>query len=162
MELPVAIRVRQAVILDATVVVSLASKEKNTYLHATAAVNRYIALNCDFFAPGVLVSETLFTLCRMKENDKTLTNEEHRRAVKDFHTLYGFILPPPNGEADLIFRAETIRGDYTCYRSADSIYIALAQALSETRPATLLTLDEGLQKQATRNASGVIVELIDL
>jgi predicted nucleic acid-binding protein len=123
-------------------------------------VTRYLSLGYAFFAPGVLVSETLFALCRMLENDKTLTAAEHRQAVADFHALLSFISPPPQGEISLVLRAEAIRGNYTCYRSADGLYIALAEELAQTRTTILLTLDEGMQKQAAKNAPGVTVQWI--
>ena len=148
------------VVLDATIAVSLSSKEKTTHAHVEAEVNRFLTLGADFFAPGVLVSETLFALCRMLENDHTLTTTEHEQAVADFHTMLGFIGSPPQGEITLVLRAEVIRGNYTCYRSSDALYIALAEQLSQTRTALLLTLDEGMQKQAARNAPSVTVQVI--
>jgi predicted nucleic acid-binding protein len=149
-----------AIVLDATIAVSIASKEATTQAQANAEVTRYLSLGYEFFAPGVLVSETLFALCRMLKNDKSLTAAQHRHAVSDFHTLLNFILPPPQGEISLVLRAEEIRGNYTCYRSADGLYLALAEELSQARTTILLTLDEGMQKQAARNAPSVTVQLV--
>ena len=149
-----------AVILDATIAVSICSKEKNTYDRTNTEVTRCLGLGHEFFAPGVIVSETLFVLCRMLENEHTLTSEDHAMAIADFHTLFGFLSPPPQGEISLILRSHEIRGNYTCYRSSDSIYIALAEQLTLTRPTTLLTLDEGMKKQAAKNAPSVNVFLL--
>jgi predicted nucleic acid-binding protein len=60
----------------------------------------------------------------------------------------------------LLLRAEAIRGSYTCRRSADGVYIALAEALSATRPTVLLTLDEGIKRQAAANAPAVRVHIV--
>ncbi len=149
-----------AVVLDATIAVSISAKEKTTQAKANEEVTRYLSQGCTFFAPGVLVSETLFALCRMLENDKTLTVTEHAQAIENFHTMLSFILPPPQGEISLVLRAEAIRGTYTCYRSADALYIALAEELSATRPTILLTLDEGIKNQAAANAPGINVQVV--
>ena len=151
---------RPAIVMDATVVISLAAKERTTHSQVNAEVTNYLSSGYEFFAPGVLVSETLFSLCRMLVTDQTLTSAQHAQAVTDFHTLLTFISPPPQGEISLVLRAEAIRGNYTCYRTADAVYIALAEELSQSRPATLLTLDDGIRNQAAKNASGVRVQVI--
>ena len=68
------------------------------------------------------------------------------------------VLPPPNGEASLIHRAEQIGSGYGCSRSADGLYIALAEELTATRPTILLTFDQGLPNQAAANAPTVTVK----
>jgi len=60
----------------------------------------------------------------------------------------------------LIARAEEIRGGYSCRRSADGLYIALAEELSQSVPTELLTFDEDLPKQAAKNAPAVKVNLL--
>lgn len=71
------------------------------------------------------------------------------------------IYPPPNGDRSLIARAERIGADYGCSRSADGIYIALAEELSQTRPTAHLTFDKELPAQAAQNAPTVIVQLLN-
>jgi hypothetical protein len=100
-------------------------------------------------------------MCCVKVQDGSLSATDHTQAVQDFYTMMSsFVLPPPNGDIALILRAEAIRGSYTCRRSADGLYIALAEDLGATRPTTLLTLDEDMPKQAARHAPGVNAQLI--
>lgn len=70
------------------------------------------------------------------------------------------ILPPPRGDASLITRAEEVRSGYGCSRSADGIYIALAEELARQGPTNLLTFDQDLENQAKQNAPTVSVHLI--
>jgi len=71
-----------------------------------------------------------------------------------------FIQPHSNGEIALVLRAEAIRGLNSCRRSADGLYMTLAEELAQTRPTVLLTFDEDMAKQAARNAPTVTVELL--
>lgn len=151
---------KPAVVLDATIAVAIASKESTTQANANAEVNRYLTQGYDFYAPGVLVSETLFALCRMRDSDNSLTAIEHAQAVADFNTMLSFVLPSPQGDFSLVLRADAIRGSYTCYRSTDALYIALAEHLSATRPTILLTLDDGIKNQAISNAPNVTVHVV--
>jgi predicted nucleic acid-binding protein len=150
-------------VLDASVAVALASKEAPTEAKANAEIAYYSSLGYEFFAPGVIVSETLYVLCDMlcgKLQDGSLSAATHAKAVQSFYLLMATTLPPPNGEASLVLRAEAIRSSYTCRRSADGIYIALAEQLALVRPTTLLTLDADMSKQAANKAAGVTVHLI--
>ena len=54
-------------------------------------------------------------------------------------------------------RAEAIRAGYSCRRSADGIYIALAEQLTAVMPTTLLTFDQDMKSQAAKNAPTVTV-----
>lgn len=148
-----------AVVLDASVVVSLTAKEANTAAKVSVEIARYSANGYQFFAPGVLVGEVLYVLCG-KLNDGSLSPIDHAQAIQDFSILMGSILPPPGGDAVLILRAETIRGSYTCRRSADGIYIALVEELAQTRTTILLTLDAEMPKQAKSRAPAVTVQVI--
>ncbi len=148
-----------AVVVDANISVAVTAKETDKQPQASARLAHYTALGYEFFAPGVLVSETLYVLCKKLEK-ATLTPATHAQALADFHTFLSFIQAPPNGEIALVLRAEEIRGNYTCRRSADGIYVALAEELSATRPTVLLTFDEDMVKQAARNAPTVTVELL--
>jgi predicted nucleic acid-binding protein len=148
-----------AVVLDANVSVSVCAREP-TAAKAQAEITRYLAGGAEFYAPGVLVAETLYVLCG-KLQDGSLSPADHVLAVQDFDTMMrAFVHPPPGGDATLLLRAEAIRGTYTCRRSADGLYIALAEALAATRTTMLLTFDQEMSKQALRNAPSVSVHLL--
>ncbi len=70
------------------------------------------------------------------------------------------VLPPPSGDKRLIRRAEQIGAGYGCSRSADGIYLALAEQLSQTMPTILLTFDTGMPNQAAKNAPSVNVQVL--
>lgn len=148
-----------AVVVDASVAISVSAKEAATEAQANAALAHYTGLGYEFFAPGVLVSETLYVLCGNLQAG-VLTAATHAQAIQNFDTFMGFVLAPPNGDGSLVLRAEAIRGSYTCRRSADGLYVALAEQLTAVTPTVLLTLDQDLPKQATRHAPTVNVHLL--
>ena len=92
------------------------------------------------YAPGVIASEALHGFCR-KEQEGLLTPQEYAQAVGDFHAFMTSVLPPPSGDGSLIARADGIRAGYGCSRSADALYLALAEELSGTHTAVLLTFE---------------------
>ena len=155
---PVTIRAG-AVVLDANAAVGIAAKEVAKEARTLAAIAQYTASGYLFFAPGAIVSEALYALCQQEQNN-LLTRAEHGQAIHDLQTLLARVLPPPNGEASLILRADQIRAGYGCSRSADALYIALAEELSRTYTTRLLTFDQGVPKQATRHAPLVSVHLL--
>ena len=69
-----------------------------------------------------------------------------------------FIQTPP--DAQFIKRAKEIQNSYGCSRSADSIYIALAEDLAKTRTVELLTFDKGMLNQAAKNAPTVTIKVL--
>ena len=83
-----------------------------------------------------------------KERRHALSPSEHAQAVAYFQMFMTGVLPPPNSDASLILRADQICSGYGCSHSADAIYIALAEELSQTYETRLLTFDGGLPKQA--------------
>src|SRR5258708_2095394 len=109
-----------AVVVDANVSIAVTAKEAVKEPRATARLAHYTALGYEFFAPGVLVSETLYVLCKKLETS-SLTPTTQAQAIADLHTFLAFIEPPPNGEIALVLRAEAIRGSYSCRRSADGL-----------------------------------------
>lgn len=147
-----------ALILDANIAVAIVAREV-TEPQVSAAIEQYFLRGYSLYAPGVLVSETLYVLCGKLQNGD-LTPATHSEAVKDFAEFMKQVKSLPDGEGTLVERAEAIRGTYTCRRSADGVYIALAEALTVTQPATLLTFDEDMKKQAARYAPTVEVELL--
>ena len=148
-----------AVVIDANVLIAVCAKEQNLHVQAEAALNDYATRGWLFYAPGVVVAETLYILCR-KLQAGTLTTSEHDKAIKSFQVHMQGILPSPRGDASLITRAEEVRSGYGCSRSADGIYIALAEDLSKTGPTKLLTFDQDLENQVKQNAPTVSVHLI--
>ena len=148
-----------AVVLDANVVIALASNEPSRDALVIAELTRYARLGYRLFAPGVLVAETLYILCG-KLNSGSLSQTDYTTAVATFHRTVVAVLPPPNGDAALIVRAEQISSGYGCSRSADSLYIALAEELAQTQPTVLLTFDKELPKQAAKQAPSVTVHLL--
>lgn len=150
-----------AVVVDANVAVAIAAKEARRDLKATTELNTYIAQGCELFAPGAITTETLYALCQ-KYQTGLLTAVEHDTAVSAFDVLMGIIQPPPYGEAALIRRAYKICDSYGCSRSADAVYIALAEKLTVMRATVLLTFDHGMLNQASKNSPTVIVKLLTI
>ncbi len=151
--------INAAVVLDANVAISVAAKEAATEVKAKATIAQYTNSGHAFFAPGVIISETFYALRNQMKNG-ILTPAEYGQAVLDFDALMRNVGPPPNGDVSLILRADQICTGYGASRSADAIYIALAEELSRVCPARLLTFDRDLVKQAARNAPTVNVHLL--
>lgn len=143
--------------IDSNVLIAICAKEAGRHAIAHAELTAYATQGYELYAPGYILGECLYVLCRKLELDGTLTLTEHAAAVADLSTYMGMILPPPNGEAALVIRAEEIRSGYGCSRSADGIFIALAEELSNTRTCKLLTFDTGIKNQANANAPTVDV-----
>jgi len=147
------------VVIDASTMIALCAKEPQRYTTAQREIENSAGNGSLFYAPNVIVSETLFAL-RRKLTDNALTSGEHAQAVQSFHVRMAAVLPPPHGEASLIIRADQICATYGASRSADALYIALAEELSQTYTTRLFTFDKDLPKQAARNAPGVNVHLL--
>jgi predicted nucleic acid-binding protein len=145
--------------MDANFLIALCAKEPDKFAKAHAQLSQYVRDGCRFFAPGVLVAEALFVLCR-KLMDGSLTPTEHAQAVQSLVVYLGAISPPPHGDAALAARAEQLRGTYGCSRSADGLYLALAEELANAGPAEFVTFDVDLQKQAASHAPTVTVRLL--
>ena len=60
----------------------------------------------------------------------------------------------------LIKRATEIQEDYGCSRSADSLYIALAEHLGKQHTVEILTFDSGFKNQIAKNAPTVTLNLL--
>ncbi|HLN30571.1 MAG TPA: PIN domain-containing protein [Gemmataceae bacterium] len=136
-----------SVVIDANVVIALCSKEPDKLANAEAKMMEYASEGCNFYAPGVIIAECLYVLCR-KLNDGVLTPAEHSSAVLGFITLMAAINPPPMGDKSLVKRAEEILGTFGCSRSADGIYLALAAELNAAASTELVTFDAGMPNQA--------------
>ncbi len=147
------------VVIDATVSVGICAREPAKLSQAEAALQDYDQRGYVFFAPHLIVMETLYVLCNKRQNGHLLPYE-HYLAVTNFKIMMQRILPPPSGDASLIARAEAIRGSYGCSHSADGMYLALAEELAKQSATELLTFDEGQAKQATATVPQITVNLL--
>ena len=145
--------------IDASVVIAICAKETGREAIALAQLSIYSSQGYEFYAPGVVVSEAHYVLCG-KEQNGTLTAADYAKAVLELESIASGCLPPPKGEGTLVVRSAEIRDGYGCSRSADSIYIALAEALTLERPTVLLTFDKGLPNHAEANAPTVVVKVL--
>src|ERR1700722_11023832 len=138
-----------AVVVDANIPIAIVANETGA-ANATAAVHHYLAQQYEFYAPGAILAETLYELCG-KLRDGSLTPAEHGVEIQDLALFMRLVKSPPHGDGALVLRAEAFCGTNTCRRSADGIYIALAEALAGLQPTVLLTSDEVMGKQAIRD-----------
>lgn len=146
-------------VIDANVLIALCAKESDKYAIADSELNRYAKQGYEFFAPGVIIAESLYVLCK-KLQENTLSPLEHADAIMDLSTYMSMIDPPPNGDRSLITRAEEIRKAYGCSHSADGLYIALVEDLLSRGVAELLTFDSQIQNQIKNNAASVKVNVL--
>ena len=148
-----------ALVIDANITIALAAKETDRRAKALSEMLRCAEQGFSWYAPGVIVAETLYILCGKKQRGE-LSPADYATAVLGFQTTMTSIHPPPNGDRTLIARAEQIGNDYGCSRSADGLYIALAEELSQTRQTVLLTFDQATPNQAARNAPTVTIQVL--
>lgn len=67
-----------AVIVDGSIAIAISAREANREQKANAELLRLSTVGYDFYAPGVLVAETLYILCGKLQNG-LLTPAEHTR-----------------------------------------------------------------------------------
>jgi len=147
------------VVMDANIMIALCAKEPLRFVALTAEVENYARAGSLFYAPNIIVGESLYAL-RRKLTDGVLSATEYAQSVSDFQVFMRSAFPPPTSEASLVLRADQICDGYGCSRSADALYIALAEELSQTYTTRLLTFDQGLPKQATHHAPLVTIHLL--
>jgi len=143
-------------ITDANILISVCSKEP-TAVVAESVLENYAKHGWEFFAPNLIVAEVLYILCQ-KFQTGLLTPKSYDEAIENFQDQMKIIQTP--GDAQFIKRAKEIQNGYCCSRSADSIYIALAEDLAKTRTVELLTFDRGMINQAAKNAPTVTVKTL--
>jgi predicted nucleic acid-binding protein len=148
-----------AIVVDANIAIALAAREATRHPILSVELDRYTANGYRLFAPNVIVSESLYILCG-KHRSGTLTAKEYGDAVTELALFLSGVSNPTDGDSTLIARAAAIGEGYGCSRSADSLYIALAEELATTVPTILLTFDADLPNQAARNAPTVTVRLL--
>ncbi len=149
-----------AAVVDANILISICSKEQDTYPIADTAFKNYAKNGWEFFAPSVIVAEGLFALCN-KLQDGVLTQTEYDQAI-DFYLDYMKFISTPSDESALMKRAVEIRGTYACSRSSDGLYIAYAEELSKSRVTEILTFDKGMKNQISNYAPTVTLNLLTI
>jgi predicted nucleic acid-binding protein len=149
-----------ALIVDANILISISSKEQDTFPIADSALKIYAQNGWEFFAPSVIVAESMFALCNKLKNG-FLTQSEYEQAVDVFVDYMKFI-STPNDESSLMKRAIEIRGTYGCSHSSDCLYIALAEELSQNRITEILTFDRGMKKQIANHTPTVTLNLLTI
>jgi predicted nucleic acid-binding protein len=147
-----------AVVIDANILVAICSQEPNGQA-AENALDDYAARNWAFYAPGAILTEVLFILCK-KHQDGLLTDAEHEQAVNIFNSYMQGIRPSPQGDIGFILRSEEIRKGYSCLHSADSFYLALTEELAKSGAAEFLTFDKRAVNVAANNAPTVKINLL--
>lgn len=141
------------VVIDANILISIASKESVTHTIAELELRNYANNGWNVVAPHIIVAEGLFALCQ-KFTSGVLSEVDYEKAVEDFNS-YLSVIELPLSDAFLFKRASELRENYGCSRSSDCLYIALAEELSKTRNTEILTFDQGFSNQIIKNASGV-------
>lgn len=101
----------------------------------------------------------LYILCQ-KHQSKNLTNQSYKEAIENFRDQMKAIKTV--ADKVLIKRATEIQKDYGCSRSADSLYIALAEHLSKSNTVEILTFDNGFTNQIAKNAPIVKVKVLPI
>ncbi len=147
-----------AVVIDANILVAICAKEPREPT-AKAALSDYTAKNWAFYAPGAILTEVLFILCRKLQSGE-IDAAKHKKAVEEFNDYMSAILPSPQGDIGFILRNEEIRSGYSCLHSADAFYIALTEELAKSGPAEFLTFDKRVINVVANNAPTVKVNLL--
>ncbi len=141
---------------DANVFIALCAKEPKQS-KAEKALKDYANDGWEFYAPNIIVAEVLYILCQ-KHQGGTLTDKAYEEAVENFQDQMKAV--KTISDADLIKRSFEIQQSYGCSRSADSIYIALAEHLAKSSTVEIVTFDGGLVNQAAKNAPSVKVNVL--
>lgn len=145
-----------ALVTDANIIIAICSKEP-TAARAETALEIRANNGWEFYAPNIIVAEVLYILCQKLQNN-LLTPQSYEEAIENFQDQMKIIQTPP--DAQFIKRAKEIQNGYGCSRSADSLYLALAENLAKTRTVEFLTFDRGMINQAAKNAPTVTVKVL--
>lgn len=148
-----------SVVLDASAMMALSSAEAGRDALVTAELARYANLGYGLYAPGVLIAETVFVLCG-KLKSRSLSPADYQNAVAVFQRTMSSVSAPPGDDSALITRAEQTSSGYGCSRSADGIYIALAEELQLSGPVTILTFDRNMPAHPAAKAPTTTVRLL--
>ena len=97
-------------VIDANVMIALFAKEPHRYATLTAEIESYARAGSLFYAPNIIVGESLYVL-RRKLIDGVLSVAEHEQAVQSLRVRMKAILPPPGGEVEShLARQPDLRG----------------------------------------------------
>lgn len=102
-----------AVVIDASILISLCTKEPLTFAQSNTAFNDYGQKGWTYYAPNVIVAEVMFVICR-KLQDGQLTEIEHAESIEFLQDYLTLITLPNGGDASLLPRAEEVRSGYGC------------------------------------------------
>lgn len=147
-----------AAVIDANILISICAREPG-YQTAVNALADYGAKGWILYAPGAILTEVPFVLCKKQQNG-LLTAAEHQAAIETFNDYMQTIHPSPQGDIRFIPRTEEIRNGYSCLHTADAYYLALTEELTKSGPAEFVTFDKGVVNVAARNALTVKVNLL--
>lgn len=139
-------------VLDASAAVALCSHEPGRFDVVRSHLAGNEAAGRRTYAPGLIVGEALHVLCKKLARGE-LDATGHTDAVTAFVKLMAAVLPPPNGDAGLIDPAARLGAGYTCNKSNDSVYLALAEQLvAGGAVVEVVTFDDDQAKRAERLA----------
>lgn len=147
-----------AAVVDANILISICAKEPS-YKTAVTALSDYGTKGWVLYAPGAILTEVPFVLCKKQQNG-LLTEAEHQAAVETFNDYMQTILPSPQGDIRFILRAEEIRQGYSCLHTTDAFYLALAEELAASGAAEFVTFDKRVVNAAAKSAPTVKVNLL--
>lgn len=147
-----------AIVIDSSGLISLCAKE-GSCVTAAQALADYEARQWLFYAPGVVVSEVLYVLCR-KRSEGNLSATEYDEAIEILKDQLTVIQTQPLGDSALVQRAVEIQVGYSCLSSADCLYLALTEELAATGAAEFVTFDKRVVYVAAENAPTVKVNLL--
>ena len=98
----------QFVVVDASVAIAIAAKEAGSEQKANTAISAYVLQGSKVMAPGVLLSESLYVLCKMRDGG-TLKTAEYSQAILDLDIFVGIFEPPLFADFDLALQADAIQ-----------------------------------------------------
>lgn len=147
-----------AVVIDANILISICAKEPHQAI-AENALADYANNGWVFYAPGAILTEVPFVLCKKHQNG-LLSEVKYREAITAFNDYMQTILPSPQGDIRFILRAEEIRQGYSCLHTTDAFYLALTEELAQSGAAEFVTFDKRAVNVAAQNAPTVKVNLL--
>lgn len=137
-------------VLDASVAVAIAAPEPGRDAAAQRFLDEYEAAGRTIYAPGVIVNESLYVLCKKAARGE-LDATNHALAVGRLERLLAGVEPPPGGDRSLVAPTARLTAGLTCNKTNDSIYLALAEQLAgRGEEVEVVTFDDNLARRADR------------
>lgn len=147
------------VVIDASFMIGICARERDKHDQARTLLEEYQDSHCRLYAPGVMLTECCFVLCK-KKRDGEIGAADHTLAVESLIMSMKGVSPTPCNESDLIRRADFFAEPYGCNFVNDSMYLALAEYLSLSGPTDLLTFDKKMHDRATNLAPAIRSRLL--